>query len=79
MREHAKLDLRIVRGNQDPVGGSGDEGAADAAAERRADWDVLQIWRAAREPSGGRDGLLERRVDATRLRIDESAEAFRVR
>ena len=41
MGEHAKLDLRIVRGNQDPVGGSGDEGAADAAAERRANRDVL--------------------------------------
>src|SRR5204862_5186117 len=78
VREYTKLDLRVVRGDKDAVRRAGNECAADAAAERRADRDVLQVRRTAREPSGRGDGLLKRRVDAARLGIDEPAEPFRV-
>src|SRR5438874_8913293 len=78
VRKHAKLDLRVVRGDKDAVRRAGNERAADAAAERCADRDVLEIRGAAREPSGGGDGLLKRGVNATRFRIDEPAEPFRV-
>src|SRR5207249_190655 len=79
VRENAKLDLRVVGGDQDPVGRPRDECAADPAAQRRADRDVLEIRSAAREPASRRDGLVERGVYAPGLRIDQSTEALRVR
>ena len=78
MRQHAQLDLRVVRGDQQPVRRACDEGAADPPSERRADRDVLEIRAAAREPSGGGNGLVEGRVDPPCLRVDESAEPFGV-
>ena len=54
MREHAQLDLRVIRGNQD-VAGRRDERAADLASElgvaeeaflRNSYWG---LWLAARE------------------------------
>ncbi len=70
VREHTQLDLRIVRGDQD-VAGIGDERAADLATDLRADRNVLQIWIAAAETSGGRHRLADLRMDAAGLGIHE--------
>ena len=70
MREHAELDLRVVGRNQH-VAGIGDERAADLAAERRADRDVLQVRIAAAQAAGGGDRLVEAGVHAAGLGIHE--------
>ena len=70
VREHAELDLRVVGRDQD-VARIGDEGAADLAAERRADRDVLQVRVAAAQPPGGGDRLVEAGVHAAGLRVHE--------
>src|SRR6059058_1940832 len=70
MRQDAELDLRVIRGDQ-YVTGIGDEGAADLAAERRTDRNVLQIRIATAQPAGGRDRLVEAGVDAAGLRMHE--------
>ena len=79
VREHTQLDLRVVRGHEHHVRRAGDERVADPASERRADRDVLQVRPAAREPSRSGDGLVEGRVDAPCLRIDQSSEPLGVR
>ena len=70
VRQHPQLDLRVV-GRDQHVAGLGDEGAADLAAERRADRDVLQVRVAAAQPSGGGHGLVEHGVHATGDRVDQ--------
>ena len=65
--EHAQLDLRVVRRDQD-VTRFGDERAPDLAAELGADRDVLQVGIAAAQPSRGGDRLIEAGVDAPRVR-----------
>src|SRR5260370_28269134 len=77
MSEHQQLDLRVVGGEERAVRPSGDEGAPDAPPERGADRDVLEVRGLARQPTGGCDGLVERRVDAA-VAIDERPEAVRI-
>ena len=73
MREDAQLDLRVV-GRDQPIAGLGDEGAADLAANLGADRDVLEVRIAARQPAGCRNRLVERRVDAARVRVDQQRQ-----
>ncbi len=70
VRQHAQLDLRVV-GRDEHVAGLGDEGAADLAAERGADRDVLQVRIAAAQASGGGHRLVEHRVHAAGDRMDQ--------
>ena len=70
VREHAELDLRVV-GRDQHVARVGDEGAADLAAERRADRNVLQVRIAAAQPAGGGDRLVEAGVDAAGLGVHQ--------
>ena len=70
MRQHAKLDLRVVRGNED-VAGVRDERAADLASELGPNRNVLKVRIAAAQTARGSHRLVERRVHATRDRIDE--------
>ena len=49
----------------------GSEGAPDLTPDLGPDRDVLEVRVAAAQPSGRRDGLVERRVHATGLGIDE--------
>ena len=76
--EHPQFDLRVVRRDQH-VAGLGDEGPADFAAERRLDRDVLQVRIAAAQASGRRACLVERRMDAARLGVDELRQRVDVR
>jgi hypothetical protein len=84
VREDAQLDLRVVRGEQRDVRRPGDERPPDAPAERRPDRDVLEVRVARRQPPGGRDGLVERRVqppvrgDQRRQRLDVGRAELRV-
>jgi len=62
VRQDTKLDLAVVRGEQDQVFATSHEGAADLPSQRCADGDVLEIGFDRREPAGRRHGLLEGRV-----------------
>ena len=77
VREDAQLDLRVVGGDELPAR-LGDERGADLAAELGADRDRLQVRVRRREPAGGGDGLVERRVQAPVL-ADQSTAAGRGR
>src|SRR5439155_11541398 len=70
MCQYAKLDLRIVRGNQH-VTGLGDERAPDLATKLGADRDVLQVWIAAAQSTCGGHRLIEARMHAAGRWIDE--------
>ena len=71
MGEHAQLDLRIVSGEQEIAGAPRNEGSADFLADLGANRDVLQIRIGRREPAGRRHSLIEARVHAMGLRIDQ--------
>ena len=73
----AQLDLRVV-GREEFAAVVGDEGLADLLAVLVADGDVLQVGVARAESAGGGDGLVERRVDASRPRVDELGQGFGV-
>ena len=60
--EDPQLDLRVVGGEQASVRGARDEGPPDPPPELGPDRDVLEVRIARRQPSGRRDGLVERRV-----------------
>ena len=75
--EDAKLDLRIV-GGQQHVTRSGDEGAADAAALLGADRDVLQVGVVGGEPPGVRGGHGKGRVHAPGCGVDVLDQRVRV-
>ena len=66
VREHAQLDLGVVGGDQHAAL-LGLEAAADLAAERRADRDVLHVRVGARQAARLGDRLQERGVDARAL------------
>ena len=70
MRQHAQLDLRVVRRDQH-VSRIGDEGAPDLPAELGPDRNVLQIRVAAAQPSGRGDGLIEAGVNAAGVGVDQ--------
>ena len=53
------------------MSGVGDERAADFPAELGPDRDVLQVGIAAAQPAGRGDRLVEARVDAAGLGVDE--------
>ena len=73
----AQLDLRVV-GREEFAAVVGDEGLADLLAVLVADGDVLQIGVARAEPARGGDGLVERRMDTSRPRVDELGQGFDV-
>ena len=68
--QDAQLDLRVVGREQHAVA-LGDEGAPHHAPDVGADRDVLQIGVARRQPAGGGDRLVVRRVHAPGLRVDQ--------
>src|SRR5262249_44420879 len=77
----AEFDLRVVRGEErrvveEAVLGTvvGNEGAADAATELRADWDVLEVGVDRGKATGSGDGLVEGGVDPAGLRVDLQGE-----
>src|SRR5919204_1964589 len=79
VREDAQLDLRVVRRDEDGPRLTGHERAADAPAERRADRDVLEVRRVRRQPARCGDRLVEVRVHAPGLGVDERRERVGVR
>ena len=78
--EDAELDLRVVGGEELVVALARDEGAADFAALRGADGDVLEVGVLRVEASGAGGELIKSGVDAAiggngiRQRIDVSRE-----
>src|SRR6185437_15540822 len=70
VREQSQLDLGIVGGDEAPAG-PGNEAATDVAAQFGPDGDVLQIRIARRQASRRGDRLVEGRVDAVRLGVDQ--------
>ena len=66
--QHAELDLRVVRREEDEAVLRHKTGP-DPAALFSADGDVLEVGLVAAQPPGGRDRLVEARVDAP-LRVD---------
>src|SRR3712207_8450415 len=50
---------------------SGDERAPDVPADSSANWNILQVGLAARQPPGRGDCLIERRVHAPGLRVED--------
>src|ERR1039457_6111632 len=70
VRKHAQLDLGVVR-RQHLEAWIGDEGVADLLADLRANGNVLEIGAARRNATGGRDSLVEARVQAARARVDQ--------
>ena len=77
----AQLDLGVVGGEELRLLSdvAGDESAADLSADIAADGDVLQIGVAGREAAGGSARLVELRVDALRLGVDEERERVEIR
>src|SRR2546422_2248924 len=71
MGQEAQLDLGIV-GREEHGAGRSDEGAADGLAARGTHGDVLQVRVGGGEPSRGGPGLIETRMDAPGLGVDES-------
>ena len=75
--EHPQLDLAVVGGEQ--AGALlGDEAGADRAADLGADRDVLQVRVGAREAPGRRRRLVEGRVDAAGLGVDQVRQRVEV-
>ncbi len=77
MREHAQLNLRVVRGDQPPAG-LGDERRADAQAELVTDGNILQVGIGRGKPAGARHGLVETGVQAAGFRMDELGQRINV-
>src|SRR5262249_47749332 len=68
--EDPQLDLVVV-GREQAVSAGRDEAGADRAALLGADRDVLEVRVRAGEPAGGGRGLVEGRVEAARVGIDQ--------
>ncbi len=77
VRQNAQLDLGIV-GHDQLVVRCGDKGIADGAACLRPDRDILKVRFAGADPPGDRAGLVERGVDAARLRVDQHWQGVEV-
>ena len=75
MREHTKLNLRVIRREQDVLG-RGDECPANLPAHLAPDWNILKIRCGGCQPAGGGLGLLVTRVNAACLRVDQGQERF---
>jgi hypothetical protein len=78
VREHPQLDLRVVS-RDEHVSAFGDEGAPDLAADLGPDRDVLQVGVAAAQPSCCRDGLVEARVHAPGVGVDQGGQRVDIR
>ena len=74
VRQHAQLDLTVVRVDQHPAGAR-DEHAANFAAQLRAHRDILQIRVRGGKAARRRDRVLERRADAA-VRPDDLLQAI---
>ena len=77
--EHTQLDLRIVGHKQDVIREAGDEREPDLPAELAPDRDVLEVRRFRRDAARRHRGLLERRVHAAGLRVDEPRQRIEIR
>ncbi len=77
MGEHAQLDLVVV-GRQQAPPRLRDEGGAQRSSELGADRNVLQVRVYARQPAGCRRHLVEGRVDAAGLGIDQLGQRVEV-
>ena len=77
VRQHAKLDLRVVGGDQHEPR-IGDEGAPDFAPQVGANRNVLQVRIAAAQAAGRRHRLVERGVHPCRARMDELRQCIDV-
>src|SRR6266403_425177 len=77
MGQQSQLDLRVV-GREQQRPGRSDEGAANGFAARGAHRDILQVRVGRRQPARGSPGLIEARVDAPGLRVDESRQRIHV-
>ena len=64
MGQDPQFHLGIVRRNENMFGVRGYKGPADAPAKFGADRNILKIGVGGAEPACGRDGLIERRMDA---------------
>ena len=78
VREHAELDLGVVRDEEHLVGRSRDERPSDPATELRADRDVLQVRVGAAEASRRGRRLVEGRVHPAVARVDHPREGLEV-
>ena len=78
VRQHTKLDLRVVRRDEHEPG-IRDERAPDFSPEVGADRNVLQVPVAAAQPAGRGHGLVERRMHARCSRVHELRQGVDVR
>src|SRR5690606_15697741 len=78
VRQHAELDLRVVRGDEDAVVVASAERPPYLAAGSGADGDVLDAGVGGREPAGGRPGLMERGVQPARRRAEVAGQGQQV-
>ena len=79
MRHQTKLDLAVVRGEQNVGVALGYEGAANPASELAAHRDVLQVRVGGRQAPRRRRGLIELRAQTPVLWIDELRNHVNVR
>ena len=79
MRHNPEFDLTVVRRQDNPVLLTRHESTTYLPSHIRPDGDVLKVRVARREPSGRGHSLVERRMNAARLRIDQLWERIQVR
>ena len=79
MGQHAQLDLRIVGRQQPPIGLAGQKRGANFAAFFGANRNVLQIRIAGAQPARRGDHLIERRMHAAGLRMNQLRQRVDVR
>ena len=70
MRQNSRLDLTVV-GAQQMMPGRRDKGFANPEPILTLDWNVLKIGIGGRNTARGRDGLVQRRMKALGLRVDQ--------
>src|ERR1700674_3018400 len=75
--EKAKLDLRIISGQQQPTI-AWDEASPNVAAQFTANWNVLQIRIIGRKPAAAGYCLIERGVQTACFRVDEPRKRVKV-
>ena len=78
MRHDSQFDLGVIGRHDEGVALSRDKSPPDRAADLRPNGDVLKVRIAGGKPSRGGDGLVERRVYASR-RADQRGKRIDVR